>query len=186
MRWYHWCKILGSASFIAIGLYLIMKYQVTETAESMATILGPVIALIGLGLIFWQLRDNAIQARRTRTYEFSSKIQDGVFYDHIYNVETFFDDTETADGQDKCWSDFQNKTVTKEVKKSLFIVFAYFEDLGLMYSLGLVDREMIKQLLRSYIIHYFEMSSWFIVRLRIKKDNEKIYKEWQTLYNSLR
>lgn len=150
---------------------------------NIATVAGVLIAFFGLLGIYLQLRTNAIQAKRIRTYEFSAKIQQTEFYKHFAQCRYFLNDKDFS--EDSKWFEY-SEGIVPDLTEHVYITFAYFEDLGLSYNMNLIDRKIVKKLLKTTITMYYEESEW--LRKRIKehfKSNENIYKQWELMYKDL-
>ena len=146
-----------------------------------ATIAAPLIALGGLGLIWWQLRDNAKQSRLQRSYEFAGKYHSPEYLRHMIDASSFM---KSSDGIDKKWEDFNND---KTIRNSVGIFLSFFEEIGAMYNMGLVDKGVIEKLLKPPTIAYFELSKPFIDKMREGREDKDpaIHDQWETMYNDL-
>ena len=190
MRWYHYLKILGVIIAISLVLYIfkseVLKFMELNEKElsrgtSVATIVGGFIGVTTLILIWVQLLVQNSQSRLARTYEFSEKLQKTEFITHLaVSLGYFGNDFASEDGR---WNDYINGKIP-DTARHVFITLAYFEDLAMMYNKNYIDRELIRRLLKTIIIRYYEKSEWFRKRAKAN-DGESIYIEWDNLYKKL-
>lgn len=148
---------------------------------SVTTIAGGFIGVTTLIFIWLQLIVQNKQSRLARTYEFSEKLQKIEFLTHLsVSLQYFSDDFASEDGR---WNDYINGNIPNTVLH-VYITLAYFEDLAMMYNKNYIDRKLIRRLLKTIIIHYYEKSKWFRKRAK-DRDGESIYIEWDKLYKKL-
>lgn len=190
MRWYHYIAAIFVLSALTLCLYLFLgtilifleaqQSHINRGASAVA-IIGGFIGVLTLVLIWRQLVAQSRQSRLTRTYQFSEKLQDPGFLEHLSVALFYFKDKDET--EDDKWGDYINGFLP-ETAIHVYITLTFFEDLAMLYNENNISRGLIKKLLKSMIIKYYEESAWF--RKRVKKDQGKtMYKEWDKLYTSL-
>lgn len=115
-----------------------------KKASEITTIVSPIIALLGLGFIWWQLYSNAVQAKRVRTYEFFEKYYDPKFV-------TF---SKEARARLRNPSVLTKEEIDddRELMAQIISFLNYFEDACHMYNEDLVDRGIFRQSMRDAVI----------------------------------
>lgn len=140
--------------------------------DKIGRIIAPIVSLIGLLLIWWQLHLNAVQARRTRTYEIVGKYYDPPFLEF------------TKDGRARLRD--SNSITQKEVTDDpecivkVMTFFNYFEDACLMYNNNLIDRELFKDNMDAVVYNSYKRYESHIESLKkLGYAGKSGYKEWK-------
>lgn len=155
-----------------------------DTLADWATVVSALIALGGFIAIFYQLHDNALQARRVRAYEMSDRYSKKMSK-LAHQMKTFFQDP--SESRDQKWTRI-NYPITPEDQKlrvKVLDYFGYFEDLGAMWNLKLIDHTIIMKLLPLIIINAYNRAEWYIQQWR-NQDHSDIYHEWEKMANEVR
>ena len=189
MQLHHYLKILIPP--LLLLLLLIYGEKVPEYFGSSsdpvtfgvntATILGGFVAVETLILIWIQLIVQNKQSRLERTYQFSEKLQDAEFLEHLSIALIYFKDDDTT--EDEKWDGYINNFLP-ETAVHVYITLAFFEDMSMLYNENNISRNLIKRLLRTMIIQYYKNSKWFRDRMK-EQQGKSMYKEWDKLYKAL-
>lgn len=189
MQLHHYLKILIPP--LLFLLLLIYREKIPEYFNSSsdavtfgvntATILGGFVAVETLILIWIQLVMQTKQVRLAKTYEFSAKLQNAEFFDHLSIALLFFNDESLT--EDEKWNGYINNDLP-ETAKHVYIALAWFEDMAMLYNENNISRSLIKRLLRTMIVQYYERSEWFRKRMQ-NQQGKSMYKEWDKLYKAL-
>jgi len=149
-------------------------------ARFWSNIVSALAAVFGLGFIVWQLRSNAIQARRLKTYEIAGKIQNIDFLDHISRARGFLGIDESK--HEDAWERYNEGKLPK-IAPHVYISLAYFEDMAMLYNRNYIDRDLIKSLLRVAINDFYKESKWF--RDKSKEIDKESYIEFDRMCKDL-
>lgn len=177
----YWKYIAGLGLFLAAIIWCLVAVYSSQVAANIATIVGAIAAALGLAGIYWQLSNNAKQARRLKTYEISGKIQDSEFLLHLSKARGFFVEDKSWTNDEK-WNNY-NDGKLPDIAIHVFISLAYFEDMALLYNRHYIDRDLIKSLLRAAIIGFYNESKWF--RDKAKRKDKESYIEFDKMCKDL-
>lgn len=191
MRWYHYLKIslLLCLVFVIcfvnrdwiLGKMQVYEYDIQRGAGAV-TILGGVVGIITLIFIWLQLVYQANQARLARTYQYSEKLQNREFLSHLSCALIFLKDkTET---EEERWRSYLYDTLYVGTAYDVYIALAFFEDIAMLYNENNISRKLVRRLLKTTIIEYYEESAWFRKRMKNEYGNS-MYKELDLLYKKL-
>jgi len=146
---------------------------------NIATIMATSIALITLPFIYIQIRDNKIQQKRERSYNFTGKYHTPDYLDFIGKTRLFLNNTPKEQQMLKFDNDF-------EIRKNVVATFSYFEETATMYNMDLIDKEIVKLTLKLPIIFYFDLGKDLIYAMRRVAKSEEVYNQWETLHDNLK
>lgn len=113
-----------------------------------ATIAGAFIAFLGLGGIYYQLHENAKQAKRVKTYEFLEKYYDPGFVSYSEKARERLRESSVLTSQET--------EDNPELVTQIISFLNYFEDACLMYNMGLIDKEIFRKSMKDAIIVLYD------------------------------
>lgn len=149
-----------------------------------AAIASALAAIIGLGLIYMQLRASASQHKKERSFLFADR-----YYDPNY-VDEFIASKRFVTAPDFSWDTFMQNA---DARKAIGITINYFEELGALYRRDLVDKVIIDDLLSDVCIQSYDQYSGIIKELRDRQrednpditDEDLCYKSWELMKDDL-
>ena len=155
-----------------------------EDWANVATILGGFAAVITLPLIWIQLVSNNRQAKRERSYVFAGKYHDTDCLPHMIRARKFLIGS-SKEGilLESAWDEFNKDDNTRF---SVGVLLSFFEEMGAMYNKNLVDKEVIRDLLTTVTITYFEIAKPLIDKMRNIQEDHTVYEQWGKMYNDLK
>jgi len=169
---------------LEVGMFLGLSL---EQWARVATILGGFAAFITLPIIWWQLKSNSKQSKRERSYEFASRYYDPNIMPHIVKTRRFLTDTPENNQLELFKTD-------DDLRVSVGVCLSLFEEIGAMYNMNLLDKEVIRRLFKPPCVAYYNWALPFIGQMRkdakvenalSKVDSQTIFAEWQKMYEDL-
>lgn len=148
-----------------------------------ATIAGPIIAFAGLGFIYWQLKSNAIESKRQRTYDLISKYYSREFFEYIYDALLFVTSLKNMNDKDRVakidilFNEKHNDH--KHYRMRCSALFMYFEDICLMYYQNLVDKHIFEQMLGYVVPSLYKDVEDVVIGYRNEEGDQTIFEYWE-------
>jgi hypothetical protein len=155
------------------------------------------LLLTGIGIIvaiiYYTLTlSNATKARKAQLFMgLYDKYQSTDFRRQLFTIydtdwETIKD---TLQKHDKPVLPHLEGGLREEIREALVVtnsVAAYFNGVGILVSKGLIDIELVDELLSFVIINQWEILEPIIIEMRIKENTPKVHTNFEALYKEIK
>lgn len=120
-----------------------------------------IATVITLGIIAYQLRLRRKQSQKERAFHFVEKHYDRDHIEHVISAMDFF--REKFISQETKWQLANNEP---NIKKNVRIYMNYFEELGLSYNKGIIDKSLIELMIGEASLSNYDELRWFVKRFQ--------------------